>query len=155
VQLWQHVFRETFVQYQKLSARLVQSEDSAGALRLWRDYLLSLQTFLSAAVPQDYDGLTQQQYLCEVSRWATKSSPLACFAIAGRSILTRKLKNFRRNECNEFLKQSKTRKKWVAAGAKELVGQRGFSNRSYHDFLVAVASPSAVVANELAFAANY
>ncbi|XP_034243004.1 nesprin-1-like [Thrips palmi] len=66
LELWQQVFRDTFLQYRSLSARLVRSEDGVAALRLWQEYLLNLQAFLSAGLPGDYDALTQHQHQCEV-----------------------------------------------------------------------------------------
>ncbi len=60
------MFRDTFQQYRSLSARLVRSEDGVAALRLWQEYLLNLQAFLSAGLPGDYDALTQHQHQCEV-----------------------------------------------------------------------------------------
>lgn len=60
------MFRDTFLQYRTLSARLVRSEDGVAALRLWQEYLLNLQAFLSAGLPGDYDALTQHQHQCEV-----------------------------------------------------------------------------------------
>lgn len=66
LQLWQRVFRETFQQYQRLSARLVHSQDVGAALRLWQEYLDHVQDYLSSNVPEDYNGLSEERNLCEV-----------------------------------------------------------------------------------------
>lgn len=68
LQLWQRVFRETFQQYHRLSARLVRSEDVVAALRLWQEYLGHVQEFLSNDVPADYIGLSEHRNLCEVHK---------------------------------------------------------------------------------------
>lgn len=68
LQLWQRVFRETFQQYHRLSARLVRSEDVSAALRLWQEYLGHVQEFLSNDVPADYNGLSEHRNLCEVHK---------------------------------------------------------------------------------------
>ncbi|KAK0098783.1 hypothetical protein PV326_003124, partial [Microctonus aethiopoides] len=68
LQLWQRVFRETFQQYHRLSARLVQSEDVTAALDLWEEYLSHVQEFLSNNVPGDYKRLSEDKNLCQVHK---------------------------------------------------------------------------------------
>lgn len=84
LELWQQVFRDTFQQYRSLSARLVRSEDGMAALRLWQEYLVNLQAFLSAGLPGDYDALTQHQHQCEVHENLLTSQ--ASVLLAGTSL---------------------------------------------------------------------
>ncbi|CAG4949524.1 unnamed protein product [Colias eurytheme] len=68
LELWQAMFRDTFLHYHRLSTALVRSGDAATALRLWNEYLLDLQSFLSSSVPADYENLTEHRRLCRVHR---------------------------------------------------------------------------------------
>lgn len=68
LELWQAMFRDTFLHYHRLSTALVRSGDAATALRLWNDYLIDLQSFLSGSVPVDYENLTEHRRLCRVHR---------------------------------------------------------------------------------------
>lgn len=68
LELWQAMFRDTFLHYHRLSTALVRSGDAATALRLWNEYLLDLQSFLSGSVPADYENLTEHRRLCRVHR---------------------------------------------------------------------------------------
>lgn len=66
LELWQHIFRDTFEQYHRLSTRLVQTEDRASALNLWNEYLLHVQLFLSDTLPDSYVCLNEYRNLCEI-----------------------------------------------------------------------------------------
>lgn len=68
LELWQAMFRDTFLHYHRLSTALVRSGDAATALRLWHEYLIDLQSFLSGSVPADYENLTEHRRLCRVHR---------------------------------------------------------------------------------------
>ncbi|CAH2077116.1 unnamed protein product, partial [Iphiclides podalirius] len=68
LELWQAMFRDTFLHYHRLSTALVRSGDAATALKLWHEYLLDLQSFLSGSLPTDYENLTEHRRLCRVHR---------------------------------------------------------------------------------------
>lgn len=68
LELWQAMFRDTFLHYHRLSTALVRSGDAATALKLWHEYLIDLQSFLSGSVPADYDNLTENRRLCRVHK---------------------------------------------------------------------------------------
>ncbi|CAH3870389.1 unnamed protein product [Pieris brassicae] len=68
LELWQAMFRDTFLHYHRLSTALVRSGDAATAFKLWHEYLLDLQSFLSSTVPTDYENLTEHRRLCRVHR---------------------------------------------------------------------------------------
>lgn len=68
LQLWQRLFRDTFQQYHRLSARLVRSEDVTAALHLWQEYLVHVQEFLLNNVPGDYNGLAEHRNICEIHK---------------------------------------------------------------------------------------
>lgn len=64
LEIWQQIFREIFQQYHRLSTRLVRSEDTATALKVWHDYLVHVQSFLAETVPDT--TLNEYRHLCEV-----------------------------------------------------------------------------------------
>ncbi|CAG4999316.1 unnamed protein product [Parnassius apollo] len=68
LELWQAMFRDTFLHYHRLSTALIRSGDAATALKLWHEYLLDLQSFLSGSLPADYENLTEHRRLCRVHR---------------------------------------------------------------------------------------
>lgn len=68
LELWQAMFRDTFFHYHRLSTALIRSGDAATALKLWHEYLIDLQSFLSGSVPADYENLTEHRRLCRVHK---------------------------------------------------------------------------------------
>lgn len=66
LELWQRIFQDTFQQYYRLSTRLIQNEDRATALNLWRDYLMHVQLFLSESLPDDFVRLNEYRNVCEI-----------------------------------------------------------------------------------------
>ncbi|XP_025834539.1 nesprin-1-like [Agrilus planipennis] len=66
LKLWQQVFRETFQEYHRLSSRLIKNEDGAAVLKLWQEYILFVQQFLSESIPGDFESLSEHNQLCEI-----------------------------------------------------------------------------------------
>ncbi|KAK9877621.1 hypothetical protein WA026_019291 [Henosepilachna vigintioctopunctata] len=68
LELWQQVFQETFLQYHKLSTRLLKNEDAVAVLILWDAYLVNVRQFLQGSIPGDYFSLSDHQHLCQVHK---------------------------------------------------------------------------------------
>lgn len=64
--IWQQLFKETFLQYYRLSSTLMKSEDITAVLKLWDDYLRHIEAFLDTPIPPNYSGLADDKYICEV-----------------------------------------------------------------------------------------
>lgn len=64
--IWQQLFKETFLQYYRLSSNLMKSEDITAVLKLWDDYLKHIESFLNTPLPPNYSGLADDKYICEV-----------------------------------------------------------------------------------------
>lgn len=68
LELWQAMFRDTFLHYHRLSTALVRSGDAARVLNLWNEYLIHVQSFLSDSLPGNYENLTEHERMCRVHR---------------------------------------------------------------------------------------
>lgn len=66
VTIWQQLFKETFLQYYRLSTHLIKNEDVSAVLKLWEDYLKHVEGFLATTIPHTYSGLTDDRHICEV-----------------------------------------------------------------------------------------
>ena len=67
LQLCETAFRKNFNDYHQLSAELAKSQDSATVINVWKDYLIHVNHFLEAELPQHYHELHEHDHLCQVT----------------------------------------------------------------------------------------
>lgn len=65
-ELWQTLFKDTLLQYYRLSSNVVKDTDVAVVIELWNDYLKHVKMYLSTPIPSNILGLAEDQYICEV-----------------------------------------------------------------------------------------
>lgn len=64
--VWQQLFKETFLQYYRLSSNLMKVEDITAVLKLWDDYLKHIEGYLQTPIPPNFSGMSDDKYICEV-----------------------------------------------------------------------------------------
>lgn len=64
--IWQQLFKETFLQYYRLSSSMMKTEDITAVLKLWDDYLKHIEGFLATPIPPNFSGLADDKHICEV-----------------------------------------------------------------------------------------